>query len=75
VVRVALLQLRLQETNQGKAIKHIIKLLKKSGDTDLDIVCLPEQWYSQPINNFEKEFKLIIDMAKEQSLIIYQEPF
>jgi omega-amidase len=70
VVRVALLQLRLQETNQGKAIKHIIKLLKKPAATDLDIVCLPEQWYSQPINNFEKEFKLIIDMAKEQSLII-----
>ena len=70
MVRVALLQLRLQETNQGKAIKHIIKLLKKPAATDLDIVCLPEQWYSQHINNFEKEFKLIIDMAKEQSLII-----
>jgi omega-amidase len=70
VVKIALLQLRLQETNQAETIKHIIKLLKKPGATDLDIVCLPELWYSQPIVNFEQEFKLIIDMAKEQSLII-----
>jgi omega-amidase len=70
VVKVALLQLRLQETNRAEAINYIIKLLKKHGAVDLDFVCLPELWYSQPINNFEQEFKLIIDMAKEQSLII-----
>jgi omega-amidase len=71
VVKVALLQLRLQETKQGETIiNHIIKLLKKLGDVNLDIVCLPELWYSKPINNFEKEFKMIIDIAKEQSLII-----
>lgn len=71
MVKVALLQLRLQETKQGETIiNHIIKLLKKLGDVNLDIVCLPELWYSKPINNFEKEFKMIIDIAKEQSLII-----
>ena len=74
MVRVALLQLQLQK-NQAQAMEHVIKLLKPAGAAGSNIVCLPEQWYPKPINNFEQEFKQIIDTAKEQNMTIIMGAF
>ena len=41
VLRIALVQIDLQN-NKAKAIEHTLKLLKKVGSSDSDIVCLPE---------------------------------
>jgi len=69
MVRVALLQLQLQK-NQDEAVEHAIRLLKNAAASESDIVCLPEQWYPKTVNNFEQEFKLIPDVAKEYSVTI-----
>lgn len=31
----------------------------------IDLVCLPELWYTKVVRDFEKEFKVITDVAKE----------
>ena len=69
MLRIALVQIHLQN-NKNKAVEHILKLLKKVGLSDSDIVCLPELWYSKIVTNFETEFDKIIDVAKEYNMII-----
>ena len=63
MLRIALVQIDLQN-NKAKAIEHTLKLLKKIGLSDSDIVCLPELWYSKIVTNFETEFGKIIDAGK-----------
>jgi omega-amidase len=69
VLRIALVQIHLQN-NKAKAVEHTLKLLKKVGSSDSDIVCLPELWYSKIVKNFETEFDKIIDVAKEYNIVI-----
>lgn len=69
MLRIALVQIHLQN-NKDKAVEHILKVLKKVGSSDLDIVCLPELWYSKIVTNFETEFDKIIDVAKEYNMVI-----
>lgn len=69
MVRVALLQLRLQK-NQNEAIEHAVKLLRNAAAAGANIVCLPELWYPKPINNFEQEFVQLIEAAKEQGMTV-----
>jgi omega-amidase len=69
VLRIALVQIDLQN-NKAKAIEHTLKLLKKVGSSDSDIVCLPELWYSKIVTNFETEFDKIIDAGKEYNMVI-----
>ena len=69
MLRIALVQIGLQN-NKAKAIEHTLKLLKKVGSSDSDIVCLPELWYSKIITNFETEFDKIIDAGKEYNMVI-----
>jgi predicted amidohydrolase len=69
MLRIALVQIHLQN-NKAKAVEHILKLLKKVGSSDSDIVCLPELWYSKIVKNFETEFDKIIDVAKEYNMVI-----
>ncbi|MBV9178383.1 MAG: carbon-nitrogen hydrolase family protein [Nitrososphaeraceae archaeon] len=67
--RIALVQVHVQN-NKDKAVEHALKLLRKVGLSDSDIVCLPELWYSRIVTNFETEFDKIIDIAKEYSMVI-----
>jgi omega-amidase len=69
VTRVTICQVNLQN-NKTKAIKHILKILKKIGSCDSDILCLPELWYSKIVTHFESEFSEIIDAAKEYNITI-----
>ena len=69
MVRIALVQIHLQN-NKAKAVEHALKLLKKVGLSDSDIVCLPELWYTKIVTNFETEFDKIIDLAKEYNMVI-----
>jgi predicted amidohydrolase len=62
VVKVALIQLRSQK-NRAESIEHVVKMLRKAGAIEPEIVCLPELWYPKAVNSFEREFKHIIDMA------------
>jgi len=69
VVRISLVQLRLWKT-RAESIEHAMKILRKAIALDPDIVCLPELWYPKAVNDFEYEFKPIMNLAKEQSMII-----
>ncbi len=74
MVKVALVQLRSQKT-QAESIEHVVKMLRKAGAVEPDIVCLPELWYHKAVNSFEREFKHIIHMAKEQNMIVISGAF
>lgn len=74
MVKIALVQLRSQKTT-AESIEHVVKMLKKAGAVEPDIVCLPELWYPKAVNSFEREFKHIIDMAKEQNMIVISGAF
>ncbi len=69
MVRVALLQLQLQDT-KAKAVEHVVRLLNNAAAAESNIVCLPEQWYPKHVVNFEQEFKQLIDIAKQHSMTI-----
>jgi omega-amidase len=69
VLRIALVQINLYN-NKSKAVEYALKLLKKVGMSDSDIVCLPELWYTKIVKNFETEFDKIIDAAKEYNMVI-----
>ena len=67
--RIALVQIHLHQ-NKTKAVEHALKLLRKVGLSDSDIVCLPELWYTKTVINFETEFGKLIEAAKEYNMII-----
>lgn len=69
MLRIALVQMHLHN-NKTKAVDYALKLLKKVGLSDSDIVCLPELWYTKVVTNFETEFDRIIDVAKEYNMVI-----
>jgi len=69
VLRIALVQINLYN-NKSKAVEYTLKLLKKVGLSDSDIVFLPELWYIKIVKNFETEFDKIIDAAKEYNMVI-----
>jgi omega-amidase len=70
MVKLGLIQTTSQSTNQ-KGITHTMKILKKLGRSNTDIVCLPEQWLkNNEINNFDLEFSEFKKMAKEFSMTI-----
>ena len=70
MVKLGLIQTASQSTNQ-KGISHAVKILKKLGRNNTDIVCLPEQWLkNNVINNFDLEFSEFKKIAKEFSMTI-----
>jgi omega-amidase len=69
VLRIALVQLHLQN-DKAKAIEHTLKILRKIGSSESDIVCLPELWYTKTVSNFETDFDKIIDVAKDYNMTI-----
>jgi predicted amidohydrolase len=74
VVRIALVQLRSLKT-RAESIEHVIKMLRKAGAVEADIVSLPELLYPKIVHSFEQEFKRIIDISKEQNMIIISGAF
>ena len=69
MLRATLIQTQLQKS-KTKAIEQILKLLKKAGSSNSDIVCLPELWYPKAVTNFEVEFAEIMDAAREYNITI-----
>jgi len=70
MVKLGLIQTTSQSTNQ-KGIADIMKILKKLGRSNTDIVCLPEQWLkNNEISNFDLEFSEFKKIAKEFSMTI-----
>jgi predicted amidohydrolase len=75
MVKLGLIQTTSQSTNQ-KGISHAVKILKKLGKNETDIVCLPEQWLkNNEINDFEIEFSKFKKIAKEFSMTIISGAF
>jgi len=70
MVKLGLIQTTSQSTNQ-KGITHAVKILKKLGRRNTDIVCLPEQWLkNNEIDDFDLEFLEFKKIAKEFSMTI-----
>jgi omega-amidase len=70
MVKLGLIQIASQSTNQ-KGIAQAVKILKKLGRTNTDIVCLPEQWLkNNEISDFDLEFLDFKKIAKEFSMTI-----
>ena len=70
MVKLGLIQSTSQSTNQ-KGIANIMKILKKLGSSNTDIVCLPEQWLkNNEISNFDLEFSEFKKTAKEFSMTV-----
>jgi omega-amidase len=78
MVNIGLIQLR-QYDRLGAARRNqlILELFKrlfcKVSDmhgSKVDLVCLPELWYSKVVRDFENEFKVIIDSAKQYGLTV-----
>jgi omega-amidase len=74
VIRIALVQLRSVKT-RAEPIEHVIKMIRNAGALEADIVSLPELWYPKIVHNFEQEFKHIIDLSREQNIIIISGAF
>jgi omega-amidase len=78
VVKIGILQLKqydhlYQTTNDGMMLDHIKKMLHKAANTceyRTDIICLPELWYTKLVKDFEKEFKVIMNAAREYKTTI-----
>ena len=70
MVKLGIIQTTSQSTNQ-KGIAQAVKILKKLGSNNTDIVCLPEQWLkNNEISDFDLEFSDFKKIAKEFSMTI-----
>ena len=70
MVKLGLIQTASQSTNQ-KGIFDVVKILKKLGRNNTDIVCLPEQWLkNNEISDFDLEFSEFKKISKEYSMTI-----
>lgn len=70
MVKLGLIQTASQSTNE-KGILQVVKILKKLGRKNTDIVCLPEQWLkNNTVSDFDSEFSEFKKIAKEYSMTI-----
>jgi predicted amidohydrolase len=70
MVKLGLIQTVSQSTNQN-GIAQAVKILKRLGRNNTDIVCLPEQWLkNNEISDFDLEFSDFKKIAKEFSMTI-----
>jgi omega-amidase len=54
-------------------LEHFKRLFHKASDiygSKIELVCLPELWYTRVVRDFEKEFKVIIDAAREYGFTV-----
>ena len=78
MVNIGLIQLQ-QYDKLGAAPRNqlILELFKRldrkasdSHGSNIEIVCLPELWYTRVVRDFEKEFKVAFDAAREYGFTI-----
>ena len=70
MVKLGIIQTTSQSTNQ-KGITQAVKILRKLGRDNTDIVCLPEQWLrNNEIADFDLEFSDFKKIAKEFSMTV-----
>ena len=73
VVNIGLIQLqqydKLDAASRNEMIlEHFKRLFLKASNihgSKIDLVCLPELWYTKVVKDFEKEFRVILDVARE----------
>jgi len=53
-----------------ESLDYFATVLKGSECANLDVICLPELWYTRVVKNFEEEFSDILELAKEKNSII-----
>jgi predicted amidohydrolase len=54
-------------------LEHFKRLFYKAYEiygSKIELVCLPELWYTKLVTDFEKEFKVIIDAAREYDFTV-----
>lgn len=69
MIKVLLIQSKVCES-KAKALEYFQRIVNNPGFDNSDIVCFPELWYPNVVNDFEKEFATILDMAKQKSIFI-----
>lgn len=75
MVKIGLIQTASQGSNE-KRILAAVKILKKLGNKDTEIVCLPEQWLkNNEIVNLDAEFSEFKKIAKEYNMTIISGAF
>jgi omega-amidase len=76
VVNIGLLQLRQYDNPGGleyneKTFERIRKMIHDpSYGYKIDVICLPELWYTRLVKDFEKEFRAIVNAASEYNVTI-----
>ena len=78
MVNIGLIQLRqydrLSAASRDELIlEHFKRLFHKASHnygSKIDLVCLPELWYTKIVRDFEREFKVILNVAREYDFTV-----
>ena len=69
MIKVLLIQSKLCES-KAKALEYFQRIVNSQRIDNSDIICFPELWYPNVVNDFEKEFGTILDVAKQKTVFI-----
>ena len=69
MIKVLLIQSKVCES-KAKALEYFQKIVNNPQFDNFDIVCFPELWYPNVVNDFEKEFAIILDTAKQKTIFM-----
>jgi len=69
MIKVLLVQSKLCES-KAKAIEYFQRIVNSRQIDNSDIICFPELWYLNVVNNFEREFATVLDLAKQKTVFI-----
>ena len=68
MIKVLLIQSRLYQA-KAKALEYFQRIVNSQRIDNSDIICFPELWYPNVVNDFEKEFATILDVAKQKKIV------
>ncbi|MGB8100265.1 MAG: carbon-nitrogen hydrolase family protein, partial [Nitrososphaeraceae archaeon] len=69
MIKVLLIQSKLYQS-KAKALEYFQRIVNSQRIDNSDIICFPELWYPNVVNDFEKEFAAILDVAKQKTVFI-----
>ena len=69
MIKVLLIQCKLYQS-KAKALEYFQRIVNSQRIDNSDIICFPELWYPNVVNDFEKEFATILDVAKQKTVFI-----
>ena len=69
MIKVLLVQSKLCES-KAKALEYFQRIVNSRQIDNSDIICFPELWYLNVVNNFEREFATVLDLAKQKTVFI-----